>query len=495
MAPLTAPWYERDEMILPSELKLYIADYLDPQSSVKFGIACKEHWQLCQPLFKKHTQAFADAPIVTAHNALDLLRATLRDPTEGWYVREISFRDRWDDPFTTPVDDAEQLQQAAGQMRSLYPHSGTDIEHECLVTQIEQGLATGHPASAVAVLLHHLPNLRTLRLTMGYDNVFEDLLQRIGVEYIDTAKRSSLPLKYLRTVSLAHYDTEGCIPPDCALPFLRLPSIHTFAASMMGGDFTRGRFESQVPFHPHPQSGIEEFFFAGCQFDSAALEYLISCTSNLKRFTYSAGGCCTSEDAYGAKIVLKALTEHARDSLEYLVLAHFMYHEEEAVVRDFYDNEKDRPTDADLSMFTKLHSLSANWAMLWPELSLQPAITHHEGGGRSESIGLSCTPLDIRDILPVSLENLHLTGVFDREEWEGVVEPLKAVNEETPNLTKDKIRVDGRVQNKFTHKDERTLVVVGGWDDNEQKMIFGGGDKAWVKRVWATDKLFEGHGW
>lgn len=321
-------------MDLPSELKLNIADYLDPQTSIDFGVTCKEHWQLCQPLYKRHTKAFSEAPTVTAHNALEHLRATLQDPSQGWYIREISFQDRWDDPFTTPVDDAEHLQQAASQLKKFYSHSDTDSEQESVITKTEHGLETGHPASAVAVLLHHLPNLRTLRLTMGHGNVFEDLLERIGIEYIDAAKRPSLPLQHLRTVALAYYDTEGCITPDRALPFMRLPSLRTFAASMMGGDFERGQAEPEVPFYPHPQSNIEELFFSGCQFDSAALEYLISCTSKLKRFTYDAGGCCTAENPYDAKIVLKALAEHATDSLGYLLLAHFMYHEEEVRINE-----------------------------------------------------------------------------------------------------------------------------------------------------------------
>lgn len=316
-------------MDLPSELKVSIADYLDPQSSINFGITCKEHWQLCQPLYRRHTRAFSEAPIVTAYNVLDVLRATIQDPSHGWHIREISFRDRWDDPFTTPVDDAEQLQKAASQLKSLYPHSHTFLEQECVVMQIEDGLATGHPASAVAVLLHHLPNLQTLRFTIGDGNVFESLLERIGIEFDNAAKRSNLPLQRLRTVALAHYDTEGCITPDWALLFMRIPSLRTFAASLMGGDFGRGQHELNDSFDPHPQSNIEEFFFTGCQFDSTALEYLISCTSSLKRFTYDAGGCCTDDAAYEAKVVLKALAEHAWDSLECLVLSHFAYQEEE----------------------------------------------------------------------------------------------------------------------------------------------------------------------
>lgn len=319
-------------MLLPPEIKLDVADYLDPLSSINFGITCKEHWKLCQPIFKKHTKAFAETPIVTAYNALDLLRDTLQDPSKGWYIREISFRDRWDDPFTTPMEDAEQLQNAARQLLSLFPHLSTNLEDDCLITQIQDGLATGRPESAVAVLLHYLPNLRTLRLTMSGGNVFELLLERIGIEYATAVKRSNLPCQRLCTVSLAHHDTEGCISPDWALPFLRLPSLRTFAANMMGGDFWRGESASAVPFYPHPQSNVEEFFFVGCQFDSAALEYLLSCTPALKRFTYNAGGCCTSEDPYDAKIVLKALAEHTQHSLECLVLGHFMYDEEEVCI-------------------------------------------------------------------------------------------------------------------------------------------------------------------
>jgi hypothetical protein len=321
-------------MLLPSELKLTIGDYLDPQSSIDFGITCSEHWKLCQPLFARHTKAFVEAPTLTAYNALDILRATIQDPSQAWYIREISFRDRWDDPFTTRMEDAEQLQYAARQMESLYHDFNEVNEDECLVTQIKHGLATGHPASAVAVLLHRLPNLRTLRLTIGRENVLEALLERIGIKYVDARRQSSLPLRQLRTVALAHHDSEGCINPESALPFLHLPSLRTFAACMMGGDFWRDPPGPAVPLYPHPRSNVEEFFFVGCQFQSPALEYLLSCTPALKRFTYNDGGFCTSEDPYDPKIVLKALTEHTQQSLECLVLGHLNYIEEEVCIFD-----------------------------------------------------------------------------------------------------------------------------------------------------------------
>lgn len=122
---------------------------------------------------------------------------------------------------------------------------------------------------------------------------------------------------------------------DWVLLFLRVPSLRTFAANMMGGDFW---YEGELPaisFYPHPQSNIEEFFLIDCQFDAEVVEYLLSSTQALKRFTYVAGGCIMSDDLYDAKLVLKALGEHARHSLECLVLRHDPYNQEEVLNPSF----------------------------------------------------------------------------------------------------------------------------------------------------------------
>lgn len=133
--------------------------------------------------------------------------------------------------------------------------------------------------------------------------------------------------------------------------------------------------------------------------------------------------------------------------------------------------------------------------MLWPELSAQPTTAYADDGCCNQIVEMSCTPLDIRNILPPSLDNLRLGGVFDKEEWEGVVGPLAAPNEELPNLTIDKIRVEGRVRNRVTNRDEGTIVAFGGWDAVEEKVVFGRADKAWLERAWVPCELFDEHGW
>lgn len=319
-------------MLLPPEIKLSIADYLDPVSSNNFGTTCKEHWKLCRPLFKKHSRAFAEAPIVGVHDTLGLLKDIIHDPSKGWYISEVSLTANWDVPLPVPIEGVEQLQEAAKDLLRLYPRSNMiDEDDDCLIQRIMDGIVTGYPDGMIAVLIHHLPNLKTFRLTTSREsNVLNPLFNRIAVEYANLAKRPNLPFQRLHMVSVCHYDTESCMSADWALPFLHIPSLRIFAANMMGGNLSWSEGSSRgVPFYPHPQSDIEEFFFVSCQFDVAVIEYMLSCTRVLKRFTYDAGGMIVDESPYDAKLVLKALAEHTRHSLESLVLSHHSYSEEE----------------------------------------------------------------------------------------------------------------------------------------------------------------------
>lgn len=156
------------------------------------------------------------------------------------------------------------------------------------------------------------------------------------------------------------------------------------------------------------------------------------------------------------------------------------------------DSAAETPTEADLSMFTRLHSISADWAMLWPDLSLETSAS--DDGTNNPNPAMLCKPLDIRDILPSSLTALHLSGVFNKEEWNGVVEPLGTPNDQTPNLTLEGVRVEGRVHNRDINT-EHELTTVDGWEDFDEDRVFGGDEKTWLERVWAPMALFQGHGW
>ncbi|KAF3006762.1 hypothetical protein E8E13_010030 [Curvularia kusanoi] len=469
-------------MFLPSELKLQIAGYLDPLSSVEFGATCKEHWKLCRPIFQKHAQSFAEAPVVSATDIWRLLRDILQDGSKGWYVTEINLTANWDDKQpSTPVEDVDILQDAAKKLLELYPqHSEEDL----LVQEIEEGIVTGASASVIAVLIHHLPNLKTFRMTAVRDqNVLEHLLFRMAAEFGNTANASKLPFQQLRTVALSCYDTENLLSADWILPFLRVPSLRTFAGNMLGGNFSSGIGMKTAPLLPHPRSNIEEFFFTCCQFDASVVEYILTCVHSLKRFTYEAEGRIASEHPYDANVVLKALSDHTWNSLEYLVLIHPSYSDELLFRKD-----PSRVTEVDLTAFVQLHSLWADWAMLWPEPSDVP-----DSGDRLRNTGVEppCTLLDIRDKLPSSLQNLDLGGLFSEEEWEGLVTPLATPNEQTPSLKLEGIRVRGHIKRNRPHE---LFAVAEGWDSRYLKKVSGSGDGAWTKDAWALCALFPGNG-
>lgn len=144
-------------------------------------------------------------------------------------------------------------------------------------------------------------------------------------------------------------------------------------------------------------------------------------------------------------------------------------------------------------MFIQSHSLSANWAMLWPELSHYTPVP--DDGVHSPGVELSCTPLDVRDLLPPSLTTLNLEGKFYEEEWVGVVCPLTTPNEQTPSLTREGMRVEGHVHGNIGNEREEGVITVDGWDNSGDKRVFGGAERTWLKDVWALSALFKGHGW
>ena len=355
--------------LLTPELKLCITDHLDPVSTLNFALTCKEHWKLNQNLLQHPTRRFAEAPLLASYEVLgppnrhidgpprtrigiwQTLEDVLRDPRKGWYITEIDLRSGWVDlNRKAPEDVPPEFLEAAIELMDLYPplfdddwrlttplrlHELLDPAEKCIVTQIYDDVKSGSPAGVLAILVHHLPNLRTLRMTMDNDDMtFGVMIDWVAIEYMDAAKALRLPFQRLKTVALSHYDTEGCIAADWALIFLHLPSLRTFAASMMGGDFRRRKMDIAKARSAQPPSGVEEFIFSSCQFEAKALGYMIARTRALKRFTYTAGGPCTDEALYDPKVVLNALSKYAGDSLEHLVLQHFDLCEEE--VRDPY---------------------------------------------------------------------------------------------------------------------------------------------------------------
>jgi hypothetical protein len=253
---------------------------------------------------------------------------------EAGYITELSLPANWEmQQPSTPVENVDLLQDAARALLDIYPQLDEPGENT-LIERIVEGVAAGWPPSIIVVLIHHLPNLKTFKMTGPGDSdereceVLVDFIFRVAAGFGDTAEASKLPFRRLRTVALSYWETEYCVSANYVLPFLHIPSLRTFAGHALSGYFWNSHQTEDI-VRLHPRSNIEELFFVNCQFSARAVEYMLSCTQALKRFTYSAGGHNISASPYEAKKVLKSLSTHAWHSLEHLLLIHPSYKEQE----------------------------------------------------------------------------------------------------------------------------------------------------------------------
>ena len=337
-------------MLLPPELKLSIVDHLDPFSTFNFGLTSQYHLELCRPVLGRHAHSFAEAPVVDAFDVWRVLRDVLQDDSKAQYVTELSLPANWEmQPPTTPVEDADLLREAAISLLDIYPQLGDldDLDeggsqilglrhHDepTLMERIVEGVATGSPPSIIVVLIHHLPNLKTLRMSGSTDRddiehgILDEFLLKVSPDLGNAEKASYLPFRRLRTVALSYWNFESYMTVNYVFPFLHIPSLRTLAGHALSGWFWASN-QTNNTVHLRPRSNIEEFFFVDCQFNASAVEYMLSCTQALKRFTYSAGGYNVSPPHYNVDKVVKSLSEHTWHSLEQLLLIHPYYREEE----------------------------------------------------------------------------------------------------------------------------------------------------------------------
>jgi hypothetical protein len=337
--------------VLPSELTLNITEYLDPDSCVNFALTCKDHATLCKFVLRGHGKLLSEWQTIDTSGAQILLWQTLKevldDPRKGWYVRELNLppsrQYNWSPEagllHAGPAPSAEELKlfkAAAQPLEELYPsipsghvlardphlYSSSFRRPNNLIGTIEDRIDNGMEDGILAILLHHLPNLKTIRLTQVDDtsDCFELVMHRIAGGYKDTKMASKLPLRRLTTAAVSYCNTEGCISPDWACSFLGLPFLRTFAAFEMGGRPSRAMQECYLQPGAAPFSNVTELLFKSCLFDVEGLEIMLAGIKNLKKFTYDGGGVDVSYSFYEPRKVLQTLVTHAGNCLEELVL-------------------------------------------------------------------------------------------------------------------------------------------------------------------------------
>jgi hypothetical protein len=327
---------------LPAELQLNIVEHLDPDSNLQFALTCKENATLCGSVLEEHGFRLSEWQVIDTTNGKTLLWEKLKEfiqyPSLGWYIRELNLpSDRqysWNPAENHAGDgpsnrDKELFARAARQLQNLYPllekvhhqdhnYLADSITNpDDLIGTIQERIDGCYEDGVIAILLHYLPNLQTIRITDIKTYALELMLYRIACAYKSPEKSRHLPLKHLKTVSIAHWDSELSCSPDWACYFSSIPTVKTIAAYAMGNspwDVVAKQLCSQ------PLSNVTELFLFQCQMDVEGLATILKGIKNLIKFTYTAGGSTVSDMSYDPKRVIKALLEHAAHSLEELVL-------------------------------------------------------------------------------------------------------------------------------------------------------------------------------
>ncbi|KAF2654720.1 hypothetical protein K491DRAFT_459535 [Lophiostoma macrostomum CBS 122681] len=466
---------------LPNELQLSICELLDPISSFHLAITSKAHWNLFTPVIQNHARLFAENKSFKTSSTEHFVWDKYLSHTKcyGLYVRDLSVRnDRyWDSEVWAhfqlgsqssrpPPEVYEPLVAAAHDIKLLYKQAleGTDS----LWPNLESAIQDGSPEPVVALLVHHLPYLKSFRYTDGASgdpfSIF-DLVDAVVRAYASPVRAPHLPFQHLTTVMIAHWDTEFAVSAEVCLMFLAIPSVRTFVGWQMGGECDRD-------FAGSSKSRAKELLFENSQFHPASLDRILMNIEALERFGYESGGAIVSYDDFMPKKVIKSLSDHAAHSLENLILNNSW----EDDVGD--DDDEDGKERMSLRGFKTLKTFQCNWSMLEPDLDDLDSDVDEELSGRgfytedTESV----TVFDPRSILPESLEALHLKGPFTDEEWLTLTQLLEESSDFTPNLKT--IRLSKSGPNGPTHwtspeADEESDVAYPAWRKSLSALIQG----------------------
>ena len=328
--------------ILPPELKLNIAEHLDPGSTCRFARTSKAHLALCKDILREDARLSAQYSVVTPsgyddHLVWNLAREILQDQRKAWFVRDMSLLpDRPERNDDMSDEDKKLIRNAVKAFLPKYHPDWTffnaDTENPESLDDDMDSVAEGFEDPILVILFHHLPRLRTFRMTVNGVGCLAGFLRRVAAGYRDPTTASRMPLQQLKTAAVAHHDTEFSCSVDWAVYFLCIPSLRIFAAFSMGSEDVRssdddpdagfGNSEAHLRnIAGAPVSNVEQLAFDNCQFNPQSLNLILSMTKNLKKFGYHAGGHIVAYQDCEPRRVIKALAKHVGHSLEELQLS------------------------------------------------------------------------------------------------------------------------------------------------------------------------------
>ena len=111
--------------LLPTELILNIIEYLDPTSTLHLALSSKAQSKLCEDRLREHATLFEEYSVIRPSNDRYLIwviiKEILRDPSKGWYVRELDLVcARPEKRPAMPDEDRSLFTAAVKQLEQLY---------------------------------------------------------------------------------------------------------------------------------------------------------------------------------------------------------------------------------------------------------------------------------------------------------------------------------------------------------------------------------------
>lgn len=138
----------------------------------------------------------------------------------------------------------------------------------------EADITFGQDEGIIALMVHHLPMLKVLRLSaynLG-DNVLWDLFEQVAIGY-GSDRAEKMPFQRLGSAAVGRGgrggrggrdDRRGSIPHEWALHFNSIPSLRTFAADRISVNmevYGEEEGQSQYPGDLLPFSNAKEICF------------------------------------------------------------------------------------------------------------------------------------------------------------------------------------------------------------------------------------------
>ncbi len=311
-----------------------------------------------------------------------ILQEVLQGPEKGKYVNELNLplnrQHQYNISAFDSVDssrpllakeDQDLFRDAARVMHELYDN--TDDGAIDLVAALEGHLE--HDDAILVILIHHLPVLKTIRISGMTAAYILPVMNKITQAYGHPTKAQQLPLHELTTAVITPWIREGNRNVDWISTFLRLPSLQTFAAHSMTCASLGQMSNINLSLREAPLSNVTTLFFYHCRFELKILDQILVEIKALKKFAYVVSSASYPYIRYEPKKLLSTIAHQTKDSLEELIL-HLQDFREEVrttfapthILTDCHVQNVSDETLKSVSLrcFKELKVLDCRWLML-----------------------------------------------------------------------------------------------------------------------------------